>query len=64
MDALRHDMSREAIESGPVGPRAGSWEDDETGGPCSACGGDGYHEHPETLREYECPICGGSGVAA
>lgn len=61
---MNHDMSRAAIESGPVGPDTGSWEDDEPGDTCSACQGYGYHEHPDTLREYECQACAGEGVAA
>lgn len=61
---MNHDMSRSAIEHGPVGPRAGSWEDDEPGDTCSACDGHGDVEDPNTGREYECRACAGEGVAA
>lgn len=60
---MNHDMTRSAIESGPAGPRAGSWEDDEPGGPCSACGGDGVVENPNNGHEHECWACAGEGVA-
>ena len=57
-------MSRTAIEVGPVGPRTGSWEDDEPGDDCSACKGWGTHENPDNGYEYDCPICDGSGVSS
>jgi len=60
---MNHDMSRSAIECGPIGPRAGTWEDDQPGDKCSACGGYGFDEDPRTGREYDCPICDATGVA-
>ena len=56
------DMSKSTIESGPVGPRAGSWEDDEPGGDCSACKGFGGGEDWREVW-FDCPVCDGSGVA-